>query len=91
MQSSDKQNPKLSFHDTLLGTSTLAQPNFISIKFHQVYAVLGNPKDLTNLNCPMITVTKEEYFQMCKPWYKSLAIKLLGSDLGYTGIKTRIM
>lgn len=40
--------------------------------------------------CPIVILTKEEYRQMCKPWRKALIVKVLGRNLGFNIIKTRI-
>lgn len=68
-QSTAASLPKLMFRDTLLSSKTLDKPVFDQEEFDQAYKDMFISKIDGDSNLPMITMTKDEYFEICKLWY----------------------
>ena len=47
-------------------------------------------EDNDDLECPVITISKEEKVCIKKPWQQTLLIKLQGRNIGYTTLLNRI-
>lgn len=82
---------KTSFRDTLVGPQQPLVSYDIVETFDPVFANLNQSSSQGTKECPVITVSKEEYFDMCKPWFQALGIKSMVQDRGYAVIRERIM
>lgn len=71
----------------MLGQPQMGQSHFVPLDFGRAFEHLSLVKDNDLAGCLIISVIKEEYFEMCRPSHQSLVIKLLGSNLGYQGIR----
>lgn len=49
-----------------------------------------NGRRKKNVLCPVVDINRERHISLCRPWRKSLIIKVLGKDVGYKFLQEKI-
>jgi hypothetical protein len=83
----DENIPKVSFRDKVLGTQTVSlreKVDLIANKMAQVELVKGNRL------MPVLHVDQTIMKDLSLPWKDALIVKLLGKNLGYNTMKTKL-
>lgn len=88
---STENRKRPSFKETLLGTPDPASPKLDDAAMEEYWFEDDGDEDEEDPECPTISITKEEFVAMCRPWKKALIVKVLGKKVGFSILHKRIV